>query len=75
MVDLNAQARRWVLKEAGVRRQGTPGEAPLACFPLERTAMRTLPAVAHDLGVWSQVNVHLEAMSSLIAPGTPLPTR
>ena len=58
MVDLNVQARRWVLEEAGIRRHGTTGEAPLARFPVERAAMRPLPAVAPDLGVWSQANVH-----------------
>ena len=29
LADLNAQARRWVLEEAGMRRHGTTGEAPL----------------------------------------------
>jgi transposase len=56
--DLNAQVKRWVLDEAGVRRHGTTGEAPLARFELERALLRPLPAVAPDLGVWSQASVH-----------------
>lgn len=58
LADLNAQARRWVMEEAGVRRHGTTGEAPLARFAIERALMRALPAVAPDLGVWSQATVH-----------------
>jgi len=56
--DLNAQTGRWVLEEAGMRRHGTTGEAPLGRFELERAMLRPLPAIAPDLGVWSQVNVH-----------------
>lgn len=58
LADLNAQARRWVMEEAGVRRHGTTGEAPLARFAIERAALRALPAVAPDLGVWHQATVH-----------------
>lgn len=58
LVDLNAQAKRWVLDEAGLRRHGTTGEAPLSRFQVERAAMRPLPAIAPDLGVWSQASVH-----------------
>ena len=58
LVDLNDQAKRWVLEEAGVRRHGTTGEAPLARFELERAVLRPLPAIAPDLGVWSQATVH-----------------
>ena len=58
LVDLNGQGRRWVLEEAGVRRHGTTGEAPLARFELERAVLRPLPAIAPDLGVWSQVTTH-----------------
>ena len=47
-----------MLEEAGLRRHGTTGEAPLSRFPVERAAMRPLPAVAPDLGVWSQGSVH-----------------
>jgi len=58
IVDLNTQAKHWVMAEAGIRRHGTTGEAPLSRFPVERAAMRPLPVVAPDLGVWSQASVH-----------------
>lgn len=58
LVDLNAQAKAWVLEEAGLRRHGTTGEAPLARFELERALLRPLPAIAPDLGVWSLATVH-----------------
>jgi transposase len=58
LVDLNAQARRWVMEEAAVRRHGTTGEAPLSRFDVERAVLRPLPAVAPDLGVWKQASVH-----------------
>lgn len=58
LTDLNDQARRWVMEEAGVRRHGTTGEAPLTRFELERALMLPLPPVAPDLGVWSQATLH-----------------
>ena len=58
LTDLNAQAKAWVIKEAGIRRHGTTGEAPLARFELERALLLPLPAVAPDLGVWSQASLH-----------------
>lgn len=58
LADLNAQARRWVMEEAGMRRHGTTGEAPLSRFTVERAVLRPLPGIAPDLGTWSQVNVH-----------------
>ena len=58
LVDLNAQAKAWVMDEAGLRRHGTTGEVPLARFELERALLRPLPAIAPDLGVWSQATVH-----------------
>jgi hypothetical protein len=58
LVDLNAQARRWVMEEAGVRRHGTTGEAPLSRFDIERAVLRPLPAIAPDLGVWKQASVY-----------------
>jgi transposase len=58
LADLNAQARRWVLEEAGVRIHGTTRERPLALFDLEKALLRALPAIAPDLGTWSQVRVH-----------------
>lgn len=58
LVDLNAQAKRWVLEEAGIRRHGTTGEAPLSRFEIERAVLSPLPPVAPDLGVWKQASVH-----------------
>lgn len=58
LADLNAQAKRWVIEEAGVRRHGTTGEAPLARFELERSLLLPLPALAPDLGTWSQATLH-----------------
>lgn len=58
LADLNAQARAWVMEEAGVRRHGTTHMAPLVLFALERGALQPLPAVAPDLGSWHQVTVH-----------------
>ena len=58
LADVNAQARRWVMEQAGQRVHGTTRERPLARFALERPLMRTLPQPAPDLGVWAQVSVH-----------------
>ena len=58
LVDLNAQARRWVMEEAGLRRHGTTGEAPLSRFAVEQAVLLPLPPVAPDLGVWKQASVH-----------------
>ena len=58
LADLNEQARRWVLQEAGQRIHGTTRVAPLTLFELERPLMRALPAAAPDLGVWQRVTVH-----------------
>ena len=56
--DLNAQARLWVMDEAGRRVHGTTRQAPLTLFALERPLMRALPAIAPDLGVWHKASVH-----------------
>jgi hypothetical protein len=58
LADLNAQARAWVMTEAGVRVHGTTRKAPLALFELERAQMLPLPAIAPDLGTWHKVSVH-----------------
>ena len=58
LADLNAQARLWVMQEAGLRVHGTTREQPLALFALERPLMRRLPAAAPDLGTWHRVVVH-----------------
>jgi hypothetical protein len=55
---LNAQARRWVMEEAGVRVHGTTRQKPLVLFALERPLLRPLPAVTPDLGTWHRVVVH-----------------
>lgn len=58
LADLNAQARAWVMQEAGMRVHGTTRERPLERFELERPLMRGLPAIAPDLGSWHAVSVH-----------------
>lgn len=58
LADLNAQAKVWVMHEAGVRLHGTTRTAPLALFELERALLRALPAQAPDLGTWRRVVVH-----------------
>src|SRR5215207_133163 len=58
LADLNAQARSWVMEEAGVRVHGTTRQAPLALFELERAQLQPLPAVAPQLGTWHKVSVH-----------------
>ena len=58
LADLNAQARRWVMQEAGTRVHGTTREQPLALFALEAPLLRRLPAVAPDLGTWHRVVLH-----------------
>ena len=58
LADLNAQARAWVLEEAGTRMHGTTRERPLERFELERALMKPLPAIAPNLGSWHGVTVH-----------------
>lgn len=58
LADLNAQARAWVLQEAGARIHGTTRERPLERFELEKPLMRPLPAIAPDLGSWHAATVH-----------------
>ncbi len=58
LADLNAQARAWVLDEAGVRNHGTTHAKPLALFDLERAWLLALPAAAPDLASWQRVSVH-----------------
>ena len=58
LADLNAQARRWVMEEAGRRVHGTTRELPLALFAVEQPLLRPLPAIAPDLGTWSPARVH-----------------
>ena len=58
LADLNAQAKAWVMSEAGVRCHGTTRRSPLELFALEAPLLRVLPAVAPDLGSWHRVSVH-----------------
>jgi hypothetical protein len=58
LADLNAQARTWVMEEAGLRCHGTTRRSPLALFALELPLLQALPGQAPDLGTWHRVNVH-----------------
>jgi transposase len=58
LADLNAQAHRWVLEEAGVRIHGTTRQQPLERFLIEKPLMRNLPDVAPDLGSWNRLKLH-----------------
>ena len=58
LTDLNEQARRWVLEEAGVRIHGTTRQQPLERFLVEKPLMRPLPDVPPDLGTWHRLKLH-----------------
>jgi transposase len=58
LADLNAQAKAWVMQEAGTRCHGTTRRSPLELFALEQPLLKALPAVAPDLGSWHRVSVH-----------------
>jgi len=58
LADLNAQAREWVMQEAGIRVHGSTREQPLVLYALEAPLLRRLPAVAPDLGHWHRVVLH-----------------
>lgn len=58
LADLNEQARRWVMNEAGRRVHGTTRERPLERFETERTFLKPLPPIAPDVGAWARVRVH-----------------
>jgi hypothetical protein len=58
LADLNTQARRWVMEEAGIRIHGTTREQPLALFGVEKPLLRPLPPIAPDLGTWNPARVH-----------------
>ena len=58
MADLNAQARTWVMREAGTRVHGTTHAQPLVLFEAERALLRRLPPAAPDLGTWHRVVLH-----------------
>lgn len=58
IADLNAQARHWVMNDAGRRIHGTTRKAPLDLFVIERDALLPLPALAPDLGTWHRAALH-----------------
>ena len=58
LADLNAQAKAWVMGEAGTRCHGTTRRRPLDLFALEAPLLKPLPGVAPDLGTWHRVSVH-----------------
>ena len=58
LADLNAQAKAWVMHEAGVRCHGTTRRSPLDLFTLEQSLLQALPSIAPDLGSWHRVSVH-----------------
>ncbi len=58
LADLNAQAQRWVMEEAGRRIHGTTRSVPLDLFVIEQPLLRPLPPMAPDLGSWHRVVVH-----------------
>jgi Integrase core domain len=58
LTDLNEQARRWVLEEAGARIHGTTRQQPVERFLVEKPLMRKLPEVTPDLGDWHRLKLH-----------------
>jgi len=58
LADLNAQAWRWVMEEAGRRVHGTTRRLPLELFAVEQPLLQPLPEIAPDLGGWHRAVVH-----------------
>jgi len=56
--DLNGQAHRWVMHEAGLRIHGTTRETPLSLFDTERAHLQPLPDRAPDVCTWARAKVH-----------------
>lgn len=56
--DLNRQAHRWVMEEAGLRTHGTTREAPLALFETERAQLQALPERPPEVCAWARARVH-----------------
>jgi transposase len=56
--DLNAQAKTWVMQQAGLRIHGTTRKAPLSLFEFEQPLLIALPVIAPDLGAWQMASVH-----------------
>ena len=61
LADLNAQSRRRVIEDTGMRRHGTTGEAPLARFGLGGSLLLPLHAVTPDLDNWSQATLQRDS--------------
>jgi transposase len=58
----NADARRWCLTTAGLRRHGTTKLQPLARFQAhEQAALRPLPPAPYDLAIWKRVKLHRDS--------------
>lgn len=59
LADANAQAKAWVLEEAGNRMHGSTHQKPLTAFlELEKHLMNPLPIRPVELAVWVKVKVH-----------------
>lgn len=58
LADLNAQAKQWVMQTAGLRTHGSTRQQPLTLFAAEQPLLKSLPAIAPDLGSWHRVSVH-----------------
>jgi len=56
---MQADARRWCLQTAGMRRHGTTGEQPLAAFQKrEQAALQPLPPQPWERATWTSAAVH-----------------
>jgi transposase len=58
LADLNAQARRWIRDEAGIRVHGTTRQTPTHLFELELESLSPLPSTPPDLSTWRRATVH-----------------
>jgi transposase len=59
LADANAQARAWVLGEAGNRNHGTTYQKPLSLFSeTEQHLLKMLPDQPYELAQWAKVKVH-----------------
>ncbi len=59
LVDLNRQARAWVLETAGNRVHGTTRERPLTRFSeVEKDFLGRLPDMAPEVASWTRVTLH-----------------
>jgi transposase len=59
LADANAQAKQWVLSQAGNRNHGSTHQKPLTSFAeFEKHLLKQLPAVAPEIATWNKVKVH-----------------